>query len=213
MHFQSKKNRLMNKGLIVIMWVLLISLTGCKKDTETVYVLPKDYLPAYPQSFWDYSNGQRVLVASTYQSHSYQDKINSPAYTATKYVPVIDGRYLYEYSIYQNSTAYPLKELLSESSGASWVINELNNEKVYRAVISQSDAIDITLLQSSGTKDTTFSDVITVVEYLESLGQDAWSLREYYAKGVGLIRVDVSNPYEGEAFVIQKELVNYSINK
>lgn len=186
---------------------------GCGKDTETVYVLPKDYLPAYPQSMWDYSNGERILVASSYQPHAYQESVTSPAYTATKYVPVVDGRYLYEYSVFQNSTTYPLKQLLSETNGESWVVNEVNNEKTYRQVVSKSDNIDITLLQSTGTKDTTFSNVITVVEYLDTLGVDQWSQREYYQKNVGLIRIDVNNPYDEESFVIQKQLINYIINE
>lgn len=185
---------------------------GCNNDDEAVYVVPKDYLPAYPQSFWDYSNGQRVLVDKSYQPHSYQEAINSPAYTATKYVPVINGHYLYEYSLYQNSTTYPLKPLLSESAGTSWIVNEINNEKVYRAVISDTDAITISLLQESGSKDTLFTDVLTVVEYLESNGAEVWNTREYYAKGVGLIRVDMSDPSSAGVFVIQKELVNYFIN-
>lgn len=187
-------------------------LMGCDDDTDAVYLLPKEYLPAYPQSFWDYSNGQRIIVASTYQPHSYQESINSPAYSETKYVPVIDGRYLYEYGVYQNSTTYPLKQLLDESNGSFWVINEVNNEKVYRMVISTSDTIQITLLQDSGTMDTTFSDVVTVVEYLESNTEEYWNIREYYANGVGLIRVDVSDPSDNSIFVTQKKLVNYSIN-
>jgi hypothetical protein len=101
----------MRKVYLILMLIGLLS--SCGKDNPLTIVYPKEYLPAYPGSYWDYSNGERVTVQPEYVAHNYQASINSPDYTEEKMVPCINGDYLYEYSITQFSTTYPLKNIVA----------------------------------------------------------------------------------------------------
>ncbi|MBR6082262.1 MAG: hypothetical protein IKP62_04985, partial [Salinivirgaceae bacterium] len=62
--------------------------------------------------------------------------------------------------------------------------------------------------------DSLYKSVYRVTEFLESLDDtDHWNIREYYAKNVGLVKVEVNNPHDSADFVVQKELRSYFINK
>ena len=91
---------------ILFIFAAIILLTSCKKDDALTVVYPKEYLPAYPGSWWEYSNGEVSKVHKEYVVHSYEASINSPAMTGEKLVPYIDHEYLYynnSYVIYRKS--------------------------------------------------------------------------------------------------------------
>jgi hypothetical protein len=192
--------------IVLILGSFIIS--SCKNDAEPDVKLPGIYLPAYPGSYWDYSDGTRSRVESQYQEHSYRASTNSTSYTETYLVPVIDGQYLYEYSVYQLSTIYPLRKLLDITPKQSWIVEENNEVKVER----YSGHLD-SLVVAYPNKDSVFKSVVTSVEYIDSLGEDRWNRKEYYAKNVGLIRVDINDPFDTLPPVIQKEIRTYYINK
>ena len=196
----------MNRILIVIITLLVFS--SCKDDDPLTIVLPKDYLPAYPGSYWEYTNGERVTVHPYYVAHSYEDKMNSTKSTTEKLVPQIGNQYLYEYSITQNSTLFPLKQLLSEKVSSSWVVNDINNQKLYRKTIGKIDSMLIKIPADNVALDSTmYYDILIVVEYTDSLGAAKWNTKEYYSKNVGLIRVEVNNPYDELDPVVQKQII------
>ena len=178
---------------------------ACGDGSDPKYIAPEAYLPAYPGSYWDYTDGTRVR-ATAYELHSYRPSTTSTDYTDECYVPVWDGHYLYKYSIYQPSPLYPMKELLRAKGGnAVWIVDESNSDKLKRSEV----AID-----SLAVGDSVYKDVYCVTEFIESLDNiDHWNLREYYAKNVGLVKVEVNNPYDSLGCVVQKELRSYFINK
>lgn len=178
----------------------------CADDNSLSIVYPKAYLPAYPGSWWSYTNGDRSLVYPEYVGHNYEPSINSPESTTEMLVPYLDGEYLYEYKITQMSTEYPVKKLLDSSIVAEWVVNVVNDEKIYRKTIAKIDSFYL------AGDSSLFTDVLTVVEFQESMGVNKWNKKEYYAKNVGLIRVDINNPNDTLPAIIQKEMVAYHIN-
>lgn len=195
----------MLKNRVLTLAVCAALLASCDKGTDADYITPGEYLPAYPGSYWDYSDGTRVR-ATSYELHSYRPSTTSPEYTDECYVPVWDGHYLYKYSIYQQSPIYPLRKLLTGSGTSTWIVEENNNVKIKRHEV-HLDSLVIAAL------DTVFHDVCQVTEYQETLDfTDYWSIREYYALNVGLIRVEVKNPYDTATFVVQKEIRAYHIN-
>ncbi len=177
---------------------------ACGDGSDPKYIAPEAYLPAYPGSYWGYTDGTRVR-ATAYELHSYRPSTTSTDYTDECYVPVWDGHYLYKYSIYQPSPLYPMKELLRAKGSAVWIVDENNGDKLKRSEV---------LIDSLAVGDSLYKSVYRVTEFLESLDDtDHWNLREYYAKNVGLVKVEVNNPYDSLACVVQKELRNYFINK
>jgi hypothetical protein len=190
----------------LIFGLILVIVASCKKEDVPETVLPGEYLPAYPGSYWDYSDGSRSRVEPQYAIHSYRQAANSVKMTNEAYVPVLDGQYLYEYSVWQSSPVYPLKKLLSTSSD-EWIVDENNNVKIYR----QSKKLDSLVIAYPG-KDSVFKSVIATVEFMGTFNENNWSRREFYAKNVGLIRVEINNPYDTLPFVVEKEIRTYFIN-
>ena len=177
---------------------------ACGDGSDPKYITPEDYLPAYPGSYWDYTDGTRVR-ATSYELHCYRESTTSTDYTDECYVPIWDGHYLYKYSIYQPSPIYPMKELLRAKGSAVWIVDENNGDKLKRSEV---------LIDSLAVGDSLYKSVYRVTEFLESLDDtDHWNIREYYAKNVGLVKVEVNNPHDSLGCVVQKELRSYFINK
>lgn len=182
----------------------LAVLAACGDGSDPKYITPEAYLPAYPGSYWDYTDGTRVR-ATNYELHNYRPSTTSPDYTDECYVPIWDGHYLYKYSIYQPSPLYPMKELLRAKGSAVWIVDENNGDKLKRSEV---------LIDSLAVGDSLYKSVYRVTEFLESLDDtDHWNIREYYAKNVGLVKVEVNNPHDSLGCVVQKELRSYFINK
>ena len=177
---------------------------ACGDGSDPQYITPDAYLPAFPGSYWDYTDGTR-LRATGYELHSYRPSTTSTDYTDECYVPVWDGHYLYKYSIYQPSPLYPMKELLRAKGSAVWIVDENNGDKLKRSEV----AIDSLVVG-----DSVYKDIYCVTEFIESLDNvDHWNTREYYAKNIGLVKVEVNNPHDTLGCVVQKELRHYFINK
>ncbi len=196
--------------LTIVVFIFLFA--SCKKEGEVEFVYPEAYLPVYPGSFWDYTNGERSVVNPNYQVHWYEKSVNSTEVSTKKLVPLWDDKYVYGYSIYQNYPNYPMKKLLAEDK-SSWIVHQINGENIKREVVSITDSVDISLLVNSIYIDTTFRNVITVVEYVDSLGVNRWNSKEYYAKGVGLVQAAANDPFSSTGAVVYKKLLRYHINK
>ena len=194
--------QLFRHSLIAVAALALFAACGDGNDPK--YIAPEAYLPAYPGSFWDYTDGTRVR-ATTYELHSYRPSTTSAGYTDECYVPIWDGHYLYKYSIYQPSPLYPMKELVRAKGNSVWIVDENNGHKLKRSEVH---------IDSLAVGDSLYKDVYCVTEFLENLDNiDNWNQREYYAKNVGLVRVDVNNPADSVGYIVLKELRNYYINK
>lgn len=191
---------------LILFFTAALFLISCSDETELDVVYPRSYFPAFPGSWWTYTNGERSLVDPSYQPNSYQPDINSSAWTDEKLVPYIDGAYLYEYSITQMSTEFPIKKLLAESVTTEWVVNHVNGEDILRKSIAKLDTFYLAHDSSL------YKKVVVVVEYQETLGINKWNTKEYYADSVGLIRQEINNPYDTLSAIIRKELITYQIN-
>lgn len=189
-----------------------LALSACDNGSDARYIEPNEYLPAYPGSYWDYSDGSRVR-ATNYELHSYRLSTSSSKYSEECYVPVWDGKYLYKYSIYQASPLYPMKELLRAKGSAEWIVDESNGAKLKRSE-AFIDSMYIRIPVDSTFKDSLFKEVYQITEYQENMDNTThWNTREYYAKNVGLIKVEVNNPNDTLSAVVQKEIRAYFINK
>ena len=198
------------RNLILIL-LFTILLPACFPEEEFEILYPKEYFPAYPASYWTYSNGQTIKVDPGFHLHSYEDSIDSNHKTDEIYVPRIDGQYVYEYGITQNSTRAPLKILLSESNTSSaWIVDYWNGKPVYRKILAINNTVHI--LDTIYNIDTTFTNVISVIEYSEELSDTNWFSKEYYAKYVGLIRKEINNYQDTLNPIISYDIVDYFIN-
>ncbi len=199
--------------ILSLLLVSALAFSGCEKESDPVYVTPKSYLPAYPGSYWDYTDGTRLKTASDYVQHQYQLAPNSTDNSAVKLVPYYNSQYLYEYQVWQDVPLFPLKKLLSESATENpWVVNEVNGVKIYRKTTRILDSLIVSYPPFNATSDSIFYSVIEVVEYNDTLGVARWNTREYYAKNVGLIRTDINNPFDSLGFVTVSTLQGYFIN-
>lgn len=189
-----------------------LALSACDNGSDARYIEPNEYLPAYPGSYWDYSDGTRVR-ATNYELHNYRLSTSSSKYSEECYVPIWDGKYLYKYSIYQASPLYPMKELLRAKGSAEWIVDESNGAKLKRSE-AFIDSMYIRIPVDSTFKDSLFKEVYQITEYQENMDNTThWNTREYYAKNVGLIKVEVNNPNDTLSAVVQKEIRAYFINK
>ena len=59
---------------------------ACGDGSDPQYITPDAYLPAFPGSYWDYTDGTR-LRATGYELHSYRPSTTSTDYTDECYVP------------------------------------------------------------------------------------------------------------------------------
>ena len=196
--------------LLTGIWFLFAT---CEKEEEPEIVLPGDYFPVYPGSYWVYSNGKTIKCEANYQLHSYYDNYDN-VQSKEKKVPVWDGRYVYKYKIYQNNVDAPFKEILRES-GSTWSIHNFDycpDCNVMREVISLNTTVDLniapyledfvcdTIFEETDTivdcdSLISYDSVIVVKEYIdmEGLGEDCWHLKEYYAKHHGLIKREIQD--------------------
>ena len=197
---------------ILMFLVISVLAFSCKKEEDPPFIYPKSYFPAYPGSYWIYTNGETKTVDPDYYLHSYQQGVVSPSFSENAYVPKIGQQYVYEYSITQNSTTYPLKKLLSEKLNDSWVVNDWNGDEIKRKVVAVGDTISIRQYPYTSDSVTVYSPVIEVIEYSSKNGEKAWFSKEYYANKIGLIRKDINISHDTINSVVDFELVKDSIN-
>lgn len=197
---------------ITLLLMFGVAFVGCEPEADPEFIYPKEYLPAYPGSYWDYTNGERILTSASYVSHSYEASISSIENTGSVYVPMYNNEYLYEYTITQNSTEYPTMKLLEEKIGNPWTIRTINGEAVKRQMVAAPDSLIIPFPPYTNPSDSVFKDILVVVEFIDSLGVERWNLKEYYAKNVGLVRVEANNPLDTLSEIVIKEIQAYKIS-
>jgi len=202
--------KLLKNAIVVI--IIGFAFASCDPEADPEFIYPKEYLPAYPGSYWDYTNGERILTSPSYVGHSYEASIGSIENTGKVYVPMYNDEYLYEYTITQNSTQYPTMKLLEEKVGNAWTIREINGEAIKRQMVSAPDSLIIPFPPYSNSVDSVFKNILVVVEFIDSLGVERWNLKEYYAKDVGLIRVEANNPLDTLSEIVIKEIQAYKIS-
>jgi len=193
---------------ITLLLVLIGILGGCK-DTDIEYIFPKDYFPAYPESYWVYSDGTTVKVSPGYHKHNYYEELETNVTSDEVYVPKIDNEYVYQYSITQNDNRVPLKKLLSESTNDDWIVSYWQNGEMRRRVINNDTSVTLTTPIENNDQQT-FDSCIIVQEYFKDTAAQPWLTKEIYAPKIGLIRQEIRR--EGDS-LITKEMVRYFISE
>lgn len=217
-------------------FTVLIGLISCKKDNEAKpkesvdyeVIKPLGYFPAFPGSYWIYDSNDTLKVADQYEMYIF----NSAGYTAqpdndTLVLPklILNGifnptetfAYVNGYSISKsNGSNYrdpAFKALLSLTEGSEFTIGgAIQGHKITGKTIKVDTTIYI------GT--TEYKNVIMTIKFdnacVSGTGgspEDCATLREYYAKDVGLIKRETRNYPMDTDFVKDIELVKYEIKK
>lgn len=195
------------KKILLLIGTLMI-FAACK-DTEVEYLFPKDYFPAYPESYWVYSDGTTVTVSPGYHKHNYYEELESNVTTDEVYVPMIDNHYVYEYSITQNDNRKPLKKLLSESTNDNWIVGYWKNGEIKRKVINNDTSVTLSA-PVADIDQQTFDSCIIVEEFYKDTIAHAWMTKEIYAPKIGLIRQEIRR---GEDSLVLKELIRFFISE
>jgi len=115
--------------IIYLLGMLALLLTSCKEEPGYDTIYPKAYFPAYPESYWVYSNG----VTKTTDAYYSLQTINGSDY----YVPIYDGMVVNGYQIGN-------KEIIN-FSGSPWKVGGFFDEDVYREIINFDTAITVKL--------------------------------------------------------------------
>ena len=226
----------MKKTFILVLITILIGLISCKRnnieqnDNDITYdtIMPMDYFPAFPGSYWIYDNNDTLKVANVYEKYIF----NSAEYDAvpdydTLILPklILNGiynspdtfAYVNGYSISKSEgSSYrdpAFKEILSLTEGSEFTIESGYQEhKITGKTIKVDTAIYI------GT--TKYENVIITVQfdyacvsYTGGTPEDCATLREYYAKNIGLIKREKRNYPSDTDFVKEFEIKEYEINK
>ena len=212
---------------------VFIGLLSCEKDKpENVIIydtiMPLEYFPAFPGSYWIYDNGDTLIVTGQYEKYVF----NSAGYSAepdydTLMLPklILNGifnspdtfAYVKEYSISkprQGDYRDPaFKSILSLKEGAEFTIGgAVQGHKITGKTIKADTTIFI------GSKE--YNNVIMTIHFdyacVSGTGgtpEDCATIREYYARNVGLIKREKRNyPVETD-FVKEIELIKYDIKK
>lgn len=226
----------MKRILFFTIIVILIGFNSCHKDNDTTYnsiynnviigtIKPLDYFPAFPGSYWVYNIDDSLKVADDYKKYIF----NSNAYdesedydtiyfpkllTKNVYNPGDSCSYVNGYSISkaQNSSYKDpaFKYILSETEGSTFIITApWQNHQIIGKTIN----IDTSIIVGN----TTYVSVLVTIELdMACSGQypmDSCAYkREYYAKGVGLIKRESGGYIPNDNWTTDFELKEYYIN-
>ncbi|RYM33843.1 hypothetical protein ERX46_07720 [Brumimicrobium glaciale] len=221
------------RNILIFTFIVAISaLFSCEKNNyspviETIEPLP--YFPAFPGSYWIYDSGDTMKVDSyveyEYNTADYNSKPNYKTYKFPRlilsgiYNDYVLGddifTYVNEYSILKSSASGnlnpPFKELLSLTEGSEFTIGAAyKNSKETGKTIKVDTTITI------GT--TQYNDVIVTIQFNEECiyetggtPESCATIREYYAKNVGLIKRERKDFGSNTVFVDDINLVEYYI--
>ncbi|WP_317899784.1 hypothetical protein [Aurantibacillus circumpalustris] len=230
----------------IIYFVLLFALTlvSCKKEGDEpkvelnatipvdpiiVYdtIKPSSYFPAYPGSYWTYTDDKNQSFTSsispTYQKDAYSNyDINRapPLLISTVdsvYVPFSNGYPIWGYKLH-TGTGYSkfdpvFTQFLSENLGAAWTVKDGNHDRTYEHVIAK----DTTIIINGHSYYPTL--VIFGYIYHDNSPAITYLYRTYYTKDVGQIKYERLTGYgtsyagNGVAVTATSELTSYFINK
>jgi len=207
-------------GFVFIVLLFSIQFSCVKKKLppkkiETIQPLP--YLPAFPGSYWKYSNGDTYTTSATYKKDVYSVFYGSNlVYTAdTFYVPIYNGAPLWGYKVHDeyaivwpNEQTTPLVRIISDSlpTGANWRVARSGNHSGVWVYISAKD----TSISISG-KDY----YPTIVLYYKSIVNNDRQIpykRAYYTKNIGLVKEELLS-WMDSSVISEKHIVDYFINR
>lgn len=219
----------MYRIIIAILFPVLISLFSCEKengpDPEENYdtIFPREYFPVYPGSWWVYHTGDTLKTKSEYQLFTYRSECGDLTDTRSLVLPqfqfnnIFGARYINEYLLSNPflQCAYPLPfiQILSDTLGKVFIKGE---PEFYHQLLGKTIKKD-TSITVNGRR---YDDVLVTVEFDRACSDNSEytpelcaTMREYYAKGVGLIKREKGRNINYAEWYTEYELVDYKINK
>ncbi|MES2587836.1 MAG: hypothetical protein V4622_02580 [Bacteroidota bacterium] len=213
--------------------ILFFGLFSCKKDkVDDIYktIEPLEYFPAYPGSYWVYSNGDTLKVTDKYE----QCIFNSEGYSAVPdydtlilpklilnkiYNPNDISAFVNGYSISKQTTSFykdaAFKGILSLVEGDEF-IKSYHDEG--HQTIGKTIKTDTTILIGN----TIYQDVIVTIEFDKACpsntnysAEECADLKEYYSKNIGLIKREsrYNFPTGTAPYITDFELIKCEIKK
>jgi hypothetical protein len=195
---------------------------SCQKDQEEFSspydtIFPEPYLPVYPGSYWIYNGGAiEYKVSDTYVLNSFIYSVNGTLYESKPcYVPIWKGLPVYKYS---TPTGYRSIELYETDKATTGFMNDLLSFTVgdnaldsaslgshywYWSAYHYIAAVNTSIVSGGNIYDS----VIMVEKHMDGIFQ--WRKMEtyYYAKNIGLIRVD--NQYDSIVLELDTFFINH----
>jgi len=185
--------------------------TPIKKIKTYDTIFPLSYFPAYPGSYWKYSDSNNdTFVFSTdpvYKLDSYI--IGELGYHSdTFYVPFYSKIPIWGYEEHlnpvSNSGSSPMIRILSDSLpvGSSWVISCYMGEQISRKIIAKDTSIVMSGI--------TYFPTIVMEDYVSyGAPHNVLLSKSYYTKNIGLIKEEEF--YSDSLIENTKFLINYYI--
>lgn len=213
-------------GIIALSLVLLAcNKFNWKSQIETEE--PLSYFPAYPGSYWVYDNNETLRVADQYELYVFNTNgyTAEPKYDTLKlpkllknvfFNPLDNETYVKGYSLSKSNTANykdpSFKFILHTTEDKEFSIGAaIQDRKITGKTIKTDTSIYI--------GNTFYQDVIVTVQFdyacvnhTNGSPEECATLREYYAKDVGLIKRELKNYNTNNQFVTDFELNSYFIN-
>ncbi len=202
--------------------VLINLFYPCQKDQQDFSspydtIFPEPYLPVYPGSFWIYNGGAiEYKVSDTYVLNSFVYSVNGTLYGSKPcYVPIWKGLPVYKYSTptgYRSieangadkATTGFMNDLLSFTVGDSALDSaSLGNHYWYWRAFHYIAAVNISIVSGGNMYDS----VIVVEKHMDFMFPWRKTNTYYYAKNVGLIRVD--NQFDSTVLELDTFFINH----
>mgnify|MGYP007056077317 FL=1 len=219
----------MKKTLLIITISFII--ISCKKNeivpnmNNLTYdtIFPLSYFPAYPGSYWIYSNGDTLKIEDEYELFYYNnaswtdipdiDTLYLPKFKTNSIYPNGNAlsepyTYVYKYTISTLSYRLPFRTILSEQAGYQFNVSEyFSGNAGYGCTVNLDTTIEI--------NNKKYENVLVVINYAwhETIGYLPWSTREYYANNIGLIKRESRYIDDLDNIILNFELRDYKVNK
>tara|TARA_B110000285_G_scaffold166826_1_gene186448 strand:+ start:252 stop:929 length:678 start_codon:yes stop_codon:yes gene_type:complete len=223
------------KSLPAVTFLFFIILISCNKDdnqpnletdpnpviAEVVdTIFPSSFFPAYPGSYWNYSDGTNYTIDPSYSIKQYYDynqwpnpNLPAPGGDFTNYyVPILRinggtdiGVYNYSTIPYSGSSTYEPDVFYKESVNNWEVAGHWSTTKSY-VVLSRDTSIMI---------NGNLMDSLTCVREFQSpgggsSGAEIYGIYKFYAEDIGLVRKDWRDP--SDSSILYMDLIDYYIN-
>ncbi len=215
----------------LILILIAVIFVSCKKENDnnnitsisSVYdtIYPLSYFPAFPGSYWIYSNDDTLKIEDNYELYYYDKSYfdQAPDYD-TVYLPKFkinsifnssspDEKYIhvYKYEIENFSYRLLFRSIMSETLGNRFPVAEnFGGHSPY--------AITTTVDTSMQIENNYYPKVLIVSYYTEPTDTNSHVFpyrHDYFAKNIGLIMRD-HKYYQDTAFITDYTLTSYMIN-
>jgi hypothetical protein len=185
-----------------------------KKVIDTVKPLP--YLPAFPGSYWKYSDGSTVTTSPNYVKDASRYRSDTLVTVSdTFYVPLYGSIHLWGYRFRQEicmdwrcSDTSPFVTVISESSpkGSQWITGRNRFDIYCNRIMAKDTSINI--------EGKEYYPTIVIGEFFCPQSSTACypTARKYYTKDIGLAKIESIAWATGEV-ARETHIVDYFINK